>query len=102
MVGKVPFSWRSELYSSDAELPTAYVALMNQKSVMTDSPSVSEICARINQRVENAIEERREKALTDKSRDQDRGKDATEQDSHNEGGNTSCKVNNGTLMTTQS
>jgi hypothetical protein len=57
-----------------------------------DSPSVSEICARVNQRVETAIVERREKASTmDKSRDQDRGKGATEQDSQNEGGNTSMQ-----------
>ena len=55
------------------------------------SPSVSEICARVNQRVESAIVERREKAFTDKSRDQDRGKGATEQDSQNEGGNTSMQ-----------
>jgi hypothetical protein len=57
-----------------------------------DSPSVSGICARVNQRVERAIVERREKAsATDKSRDQDRDKGATEQDSQNEGGNTSMQ-----------
>ena len=68
---------------------------MNPQSVLTSrsgaSPSVSEICASINQRVENAIVERREKAFIDKSRDQDRGKGATEQDSQNEGGNTSMQ-----------
>jgi hypothetical protein len=54
-----------------------------------DSPSG--ICARVNQRVQRARAERREKAITDKSRDQDRGKGATEQDSQNEGGNTSMQ-----------
>jgi hypothetical protein len=89
------FNWHSELYSSDAHLPTAYRALMDPQSVMTsrsgDSPSVSEICARVNQRVESAMVERREKACADKSRDQDRGKGATEQGSQNEGGNTSMQ-----------
>jgi hypothetical protein len=89
------FNWHSELYSSDAQLPIAYRAIMNPQSVMTDrtgdSPSVSEICARVNQRVEIAIVERREKAFTNKSRDQDRGKGATEQDSQNAGGNTSMR-----------
>ena len=56
----------------------------------SDSPTVSGICARVNLRVEIAIAER-EKAFTDKSRDQDRGKGATEQDSKNEGGNTSMQ-----------
>jgi hypothetical protein len=55
------------------------------------SPSVSEICARVNERVENAIVERREKASMDNSGDQDRGKGAVEQDSQNEGGNTSMR-----------
>jgi hypothetical protein len=42
----------------------------------------------VNERVERAILERRKKATTmDKSKDQDRGKGATEQDSENEGGN---------------
>ena len=69
---------------------------MHQESVMntntSDSPSVSGICARVNQRVERAVAERGEKAsTTDKSRDQDRGKGATEQDSQNQGGNTSMQ-----------
>ena len=57
------------------------------------SPSVSEICARVNERVENAIVERREreKASVDISGDQDRSKGAVEQDSKNEGGNTSMQ-----------
>jgi hypothetical protein len=84
-----------ELYSSDTHLPTAYGAFMPPKFVMSSSngkpPSVSGICARVSQRVESAIAERREKAITDKSRDQDRGKGATEQDSQNEGGNTSMQ-----------
>jgi hypothetical protein len=67
---------------------------MHPESVTTnrnsDSPTVSGICARVNLRVESAIAER-EKAFTDKSRDQDRGKGATEQDSQNEGGNTSMQ-----------
>ena len=68
---------------------------MNPQSVMpshtVDSPSVSGICARVNQRVESAEIERREKAFAEKSRDQDQGKGATEQDSQNEGGNTSMQ-----------
>ncbi len=56
-----------------------------------NSPSISGICASVHQRVEKAIVERREKALIDKSRDQDRGKGATEQDSQNQGGNTSMQ-----------
>jgi hypothetical protein len=68
---------------------------MHPESVMSsrnaDSPSVSEICARVNQRVETAIVERREKASVNESRDQDRGKGAVEQDSQNEGGNTSMQ-----------
>ena len=56
-----------------------------------DSLSVSEFCARVNQRVESARVERREKAFTDKVKDQDRGKGATEQDSQNSGGNTSMQ-----------
>ena len=68
---------------------------MNPEFFMTGrsnvSPSVSEICARVNQRAQNAIVERRAKAFTDKSTDQDRGKGATEQDSQNEGGNTSMR-----------
>ena len=42
-------------------------------------------------RVESATVERREKASMDKSRDQDRGKGATEQDPQNHGGNTSMQ-----------
>ena len=68
---------------------------MHSESVMTthnnDSPSVSGICARVNQRVETAIAERREKASTNESTDQDRAKGALEQDSQNEGGNTSMQ-----------
>jgi hypothetical protein len=68
---------------------------MKPESVMTsrrvDSPSISEICAGVNQRDESAKVERPEKAFRDKSRDQDRGKGATEQDSQNEGGNTSMQ-----------
>ena len=74
----------------------AYRTLMHPESVMTthtnDSPSVSEICARVNQRVQRAVAERREEASRrEKSRDQDRGKGATEQDSQNQGGNTSMQ-----------
>jgi hypothetical protein len=54
-------------------------------------PSVSGICARVNQRVQNAIVEGHERASMDKSKDQDRGKGAMEQDSQNEGGNTSMQ-----------
>jgi hypothetical protein len=54
-------------------------------------PSVSGFCARVNQRVENAIIEERERALMDMSKDQDRGKGAIEQDSQNQGGNTSMQ-----------
>ena len=61
------------------------------KSHIGDSPSVSEICARVNERVEKVIAERRKKASVDKSGDQDRGKGAVEQDSQNEGGNTSMQ-----------
>ena len=56
-----------------------------------DSPSVSGICARVNQRVETAIAERREKAYTNESMDQNRTKGAVEQDSQNECGNTSMQ-----------
>jgi hypothetical protein len=55
-----------------------------------DSPTVSGICARVNLRVENFVAERK-KAATEKARDQDRGKGATEQDSQNQGGNTSMQ-----------
>lgn len=55
-----------------------------------DSPTVSGICARVNLRVENFVAERK-KAATEKTKDQDRGKGATEQDSQNEGGNTSMQ-----------
>jgi hypothetical protein len=54
------------------------------------SHSVSETCARVK-RVEKAIVERRRKASMDNSGDQDRGKGAVEQDSQNEGGNTSMR-----------
>jgi hypothetical protein len=40
----------------------------------SDFPSVSGICARVNERVERAILERRKKATMDNSKDQDRGK----------------------------
>ena len=60
-------------------------------SYSSQSPSVSEICVRVNERVENAIVERGEKASVDISGDQDRGKGAVEQDSKNEGGNTSMQ-----------
>src|SRR6266581_7809855 len=71
------YSTHYELYSSDVQFRTAYRAFMHQESVMntntSDSPSVSGICARVNQRVERAVAERGEKAsTTDKSRDQDR------------------------------
>jgi hypothetical protein len=56
-----------------------------------DSPSVSQICASVNEHVEKANGERRKKASEDKSRDQDRGKGAVEQNSTNEGGNTSMQ-----------
>jgi hypothetical protein len=42
-------------------------------------------------RIESAIVERGEKASMDKSKDQDRGKGATEQDPQNQGGNTSMQ-----------
>ena len=67
---------------------------MDPESVTTsrnsDSPTVSGICARVNLRVESVIAERK-KTATEKSRDQDRGKGATEQDSQNQGGNTSMQ-----------
>ena len=56
-----------------------------------DIPSVSEICARVHERVESVIVERRKKASIDKSEDQDRGKGAMEQDSQKQGGNTSMQ-----------
>jgi hypothetical protein len=68
---------------------------MSPTSVVTShiggSSSVSEICARVNERVEKVIAERRKRASVDKSEDQDRGKGAVEQDSQNEGGNTSMQ-----------
>ena len=73
-----------ELYSSDVEFRTAYRGFMHPESV-------SGICARVNQRVESLIAERREKASMNESRDQDRTKGALEQDSQNEGGNTSMQ-----------
>ena len=67
---------------------------MDSESVTTnrtsDSPTVSGICARVNLRVENVVAERK-RAATEKSTDQDRGKGATEQDSQNQGGNTSMQ-----------
>lgn len=57
----------------------------------SDSPSVSEICARVNERAEDAASERRKQASKDMSGDQDRGKGAVEQDSENQGGNTSMQ-----------
>jgi len=66
-----------------------------------DVPSVSEICARVHERVESVIVERRKNASIDKSEDQDRGKGAMEQDSQNQGGNTSMQVNWGTVMRMQ-
>ena len=78
----------------DSQLMTAYLPLMHAESVTTsrnsDSPTVSGICARVNLRAETAKADR-ENALTEKSKDQDRGKGATEQDSQNEGGNTSMQ-----------
>jgi hypothetical protein len=56
-----------------------------------DVPSVSEICARVHERVESVTVERRKKTSIDKSEDQDRGKGAMEQDSQNQGGNTSMQ-----------
>jgi hypothetical protein len=55
-----------------------------------DLPSVSEICARVHERVESVRVERRKKSM-DESEDQDRSKGATEQDSQNQGGNTSMQ-----------
>lgn len=67
---------------------------MDPESVTTsrnsDSPTVSGICARVNLRVESVIAERK-KTATEKSRDKDRRKGATEQDSQNQGGNTSMQ-----------
>ena len=68
---------------------------MSPTSVVTrhigGSSSASEICARVNERVEKVIAERRKKASVDKSGDQDRGKGAVEQDSQNQGGDTSMQ-----------
>jgi hypothetical protein len=68
---------------------------MSTTSVMSSlsgqSLSVSEICARVHERVEKDIIERREKASMGNSGDQDRGQGAVEQDSKNEGGNTSMQ-----------
>lgn len=68
---------------------------MTPTSVVTthhsaDVPSVSEICARVHERVENVLVERRKKSM-EKSQDQDRGKGAVEQDSQNQGGNISMQ-----------
>lgn len=88
-------NWRHELCSSDAQPPAAYRSLMPPTSAISshsgDSPSVSGICARVIERAEKAKVERRKAASIDKSRDQDRGKGAMEQDSNNEGGNTSMQ-----------
>ena len=68
---------------------------MDPKSVTTkdtgDPSPVSGFCARVNLRAECAVVERLERASANKSRDQDRGKGATEQDSRNNGGNTSMQ-----------
>jgi hypothetical protein len=57
-----------------------------------NSPSVSEFCVRVHERVEKVIGERREKrSSVENSGDQDRAKGAVEQDSQNEGGNTSMQ-----------
>ena len=56
-----------------------------------DIPSVSEICARVHERVESVMVARRKNASIGKSEDQDRGKGAMEQDSENQGGNTSMQ-----------
>ena len=59
-------------------------------------PSVSDICAHVEHlgyatsRHISAITEQ-EKVLMDKSKDQDRGKGAMEQDQKNQGGNTSMQ-----------
>src|SRR5712692_8462924 len=59
---RLRLSWRRELYTSDAQLSAAYRDLMGPTSVMTnhsgDVPSVSEICARVNERVESVMVER--------------------------------------------
>src|SRR5580704_19621602 len=79
-------SERYELYSSDARLPAAYRSLMSLTSVIprhrNDSPSGSEIGASVDERAEASVHV---------SGDQDRGKGAVEQDSENEGGNTSMQ-----------
>jgi hypothetical protein len=84
-----------ELYCSDLKFPMAYRGRMNPTFVMTspivESLAVSEFCARVIERAEGARVERQEEAFTDQSRDQDRGKGATEQTSQNEGGNTSMQ-----------
>jgi hypothetical protein len=62
----------------------------------SDIPSVSDICADVEHlgsatsRHISAITEQ-EKASMDKSKDQDRGKGAMEQDQQNQGGNTSMQ-----------
>ncbi len=56
-----------------------------------DSSSVSEICARVDERAENAASERRKKVSMGMLGDQDRGKGAVEQDTQNQGGNTSMQ-----------
>jgi hypothetical protein len=56
-----------------------------------DSPSVAEVSARVDERAKKVASERRKNASKDMSGDQDRGKGAVEQDSQNEGGNTSMQ-----------
>jgi hypothetical protein len=86
--------------SSDAHLQTEYRTLSISEGVM-NSPSgklhsVSGIVARVEHlgyatsRHISAIVEQ-EKASMDKSKDQDRGKGAMEQDQQNQGGNTSMQ-----------
>jgi hypothetical protein len=68
---------------------------MSPTSVVTShnggSPSVSQICARVHERVEKVRGERRKKTSVENSGDQDRSKGAVEQDSQNEGGDTSMQ-----------
>ena len=74
------------------------VSFSYEPTVCYDQPqcrlsSVSGICARVNQRVESVEIERREKAFGDKSRDQDRGKGATNRTHRTKGATPACKVN---------
>jgi hypothetical protein len=81
----------AQTLNSQQRIVTLMSLTFAMKSHIGDSPSVSEICARVNDRVEKAIGERRKKASGNMSGDQDRGKGAVEQDSQNEGGNTSMQ-----------